>query len=249
MLFFLLRKWKRKRLARRPVPAQWTVHLEKHVPFFKKYGPADQERFLNLLKVFFWEKRWEGGAGIDVTEEMKVVISASAARLVMGLDLSYYDRLSTLIVYPYDYRHPEMGGAILGEASPLGIVVLSWPAVLSGLKNPRDGHDTAAHEFAHVLDYGDGDFDGTPPLHQYGQYQPWVRVMTKNFEALQMHKRRISRVLRDYGATNEAEFFAVATEAYFERPQALKKRAPEVYAELEKFYRPNTASDDPDGDR
>jgi Mlc titration factor MtfA (ptsG expression regulator) len=99
---------------------------------------------------------------MEIDDTVRVVISACAVRLVLHRDLSYFNRLTEIVVYPHDYRHKDDGGRILGEAHHWGTVVLSWPAVIHGAGNPDDGHATAAHEFAHVLDRAGGAFDGTP---------------------------------------------------------------------------------------
>jgi Mlc titration factor MtfA (ptsG expression regulator) len=157
-------------------------------------------------------------------------------RLVLNLDLSYYDRLTEIIVYPYIYSHRDDDRAFLGEAQDWGTVVLSWPAVLQGLADPGDGHDTALHEFAHVLDRATGKFDGTPKLKRSEDYRSWAQVMSRHYLRLRQGVSPESEVLRPYGAANEAEFFAVATEAYFNRALQLKKRLPDLYAELQAFY-------------
>jgi Mlc titration factor MtfA (ptsG expression regulator) len=113
---------------------------------------------------------------------------------------------------------------------------------VGGLRNPRDGHDTATHEFAHVLDRGDGRFDGTPELRASADYAPWAEVMSHHFLELRERSPRQRRVLRDYGATNEAEFFAVATETFFEKGRQLRERAPDLYEELRRFYRCDPAN-------
>jgi len=235
-MFGWYRSWRRKRWAKRPFPGEWLPYLEDKVPFFKHLEGERRERFLELLKVFVWEKQFIGAGGLEISDEIKVVIGASAVRLVLHLDLDYYDRLTEIIVYPYVYHHPDSDGAILGEAHAWGTVVLSWPAVLKGLANPRDGHDTAAHEFAHVLDREDGAFDGTPDLRARADYAPWAEVMSEHYLALRDDHRKERSVLRPYGGINEAEFFAVATEVYFERPALLKERLPDMYEALERFY-------------
>jgi Mlc titration factor MtfA (ptsG expression regulator) len=123
------------------------------------------------------------------------------------------------------------------------VVVLSWPAVLEGLRRPCDGHDTALHEFAHVLDRASGAFDGTPVLDNRRDYQSWARVFSTSFQALRSGQWRERMVLRDYGAENEAEFFAVAVEAFFERPALMRRLLPELYAELRKYFRFDPAQD------
>jgi Mlc titration factor MtfA (ptsG expression regulator) len=231
-----LNKLKRKRLARRPIPEKWLTILEESVPFYPRISGEMRRRFLETLKIFIWEKYFIGAGGMVITDEVRVVIAACAVRLVLHLDLSYYDRLSEIVVYPYVYRHLDEEVAILGEARNWGTVVLSWPAVLQGLASPKNGHETATHEFAHVLDRADGVFDGTPKLRARADYRPWAEIMSRHYLGLQKGDPIEGRVLRQYGATNEAEFFAVATESYFERPQLMKELIPDLYAELQAFY-------------
>jgi len=235
-MFGLIRRWRRRRLAREPFPKGWLEILEREVPFYPRLPSVQQDRLRQMVKVFAQEKHFIGAQGMQVTDEVRVVISASAVRLVLWLDLSFYDRLTEIVVYPYVYRHRDTDGAILGEAHQWGTVVLSWPAVVQGLANQCDGHDTAAHEFAHVLDRGGGSFDGTPELRERADYDPWAQVMSTHYLKLQKRAPRERRVLRMYGATNEAEFFAVATEAYFEKPKQMKELTPDLYAELQAFY-------------
>lgn len=109
-------------------------------------------------------------------------------------------------------------------------------SVVAGLRYVCDGHDTALHEFAHVLDKGGGSFTGTPRLRANEHYRPWAEVMSRNFLALQAGKAPQRLVLREYGATNEAEFFAVATESFFERPRQMRSLTPDLYQELQRFY-------------
>lgn len=239
-------RWLRRRgYRKRPVPAAWETHLRARVPFYGRLDPALRERFLAYLKCFVWEKHFIGAGGMEITDEVQVVIGAAAVRLVLHLDISLYDRLTEIVVYPSHYQHPERDGVIFGEAHDWGVVVLSWDAVVHGLVNPADGHDTAIHEFAHVLDRIDGSFDGTPPLHGRADYRPWARIMSHHYLALQKRGKAERRVLRAYGATNEAEFFAVATESFFERPAQMKARLPELYAELQRFYGFDPAAGEP----
>jgi Mlc titration factor MtfA (ptsG expression regulator) len=242
-MFRLLTQWKRRRFDRRPFPPHWLPFVRDYVPFYRDLDERSRERFLRLVKVFVWEKHWIPAGGLEMTEEIPVVIAAAAVRLVMGLDLSYYDRLTEIIVYPSTYKHPDEDHvAVFGEAQTWGTIVLSWDAVKHGLSNPHDGHDTALHEFAHVLDIADGNFDGTPQLETRADYRSWVRVMAPNFHALRRRDRRQRQVLRMYGAENEAEFFAVATEAFFEKAATMKERTPALYKELSEFFQQDPAS-------
>ena len=242
-MFGLFQSWKRKRLADTPFPPEWEPYLEP-LRFLDTMAPEELARFRTQLKVFVWEKSWYGAGGACVTDEMKVTIAACAARMVRNLPLDMYAKLREIVVYPGHYRHPDEDDfTVYGEAHHFGTIVLSWDAVKKGLRTRHDGRDTALHEFAHALDVADGWFDGTPELERGADYRDWTRVMGEHFARL----RRAAdgdgsaggardHVLRDYGALNEAEFFAVATEAFFEKPGALRRRAPELYEELHAFY-------------
>jgi len=191
--------------------------------------------------VFEHEKAFVGAGGFEVTEEVRVVISAAAVRLVLCLDIGVLDRVSEILVYPGAYQRPSRGGAnqdgaILGEVSDWSTVVLSWEDVLAGLRNAHDGLDTATHEFAHVLDRQSGAFDGTPTLRAREDYAVWGHILSEHYLRLRRGDSKGRSVLRDYAATNEAEFFAVATEVFFERSGMMKRRAPDLYGELQRFY-------------
>jgi Mlc titration factor MtfA (ptsG expression regulator) len=234
--------WRRRRrrgVRANPLPAAWSEILDRNAPFVARLSAAERAHLEGDIQVLVAEKVFIGAGGMEITDEVKVTIAAAAARLVLHLDVDRYDDLTEIVVYPAAYKHPGAtadDGAVLGEAHSWGVVVLSWEAVIAGMKNPGDGHDTAVHEFAHVLDRADGAFDGAPELHAGEHYRPWATVMQRSFDRLRGRDKQLRRVLRDYGATNEAEFFAVATEAYFERPADLRRRAPALFAELERFY-------------
>ncbi|PTL84930.1 M90 family metallopeptidase [Vitiosangium sp. GDMCC 1.1324] len=232
----LFRALHRRRLLRRPFPPEWLGYLEQRVPFFRELAPELRERFLEQLKVFAWEKEFIGAGGFSITDEVRAVVSATAVRLVVHLDLSYYDRLREVIVYPDAFLIPDRTGVVLGEAKNWGTVILSWQSVLAGLSNPHDGHSTATHEFAHVLDREDGAFDGTPQLRRYSHYRAWASVMGEHFLKLRQGQRLERQVLDDYGGVNEAEFFAVATESFFEKPLQMREKTPDLYEELKRFY-------------
>lgn len=235
-MFGLLRRWRRRKLRAAPTPAAWTDILARNAAFVARLAAAERAKLEGDIKVLVAEKHFIGAGGMEITDEVKVTVAAAAARVVLHLDVARYDDLTEIVVYPGAYRHAGQDGAVLGEAHHWGTVVLSWDAVVTGMRNPRDGHDTAVHEFAHVLDRTDGSFDGAPELHASEHYRPWATVMQHGFDRLRGRDRSLRKVLRDYGATNEAEFFAVATEVYFERPGELRQRAPALFAELERFY-------------
>jgi hypothetical protein len=236
-MFGIFKSHRRKKLYERPLPDAWDELLHDHFSFIAELPDDERELFYRHLKLFLWEKDWFGTHGLEVTDEMKLVISASAARLARKLPVEVYDRVKEIGVYPKGFKPPhddEFHAA--GMAHDFGTVVFSWDAVKEGIAIPNDGQDTALHEFAHMLDLNDGVFDGTPKLHTYRDYAPWVDVLSDHFDRLQDNPDRYD-IIDEYGATNEAEFFAVATEFFFEKPETLKRDAPDLYEELRKYYK------------
>lgn len=232
----LINWFKRKIADKKPFREEWREIVRDWFPGYDELDSEQRARFDKHLKLFMYNTHFFGAADLQVTEEMKVVVASSAARIARNLPFDVYDRLTEVVLYPASYRHPEKHAEVLGEAHHWGTLVLSWDAVRRGVCTSNDGHDTAVHEFAHVLDIADGWFDGTPELEDGSQYESWSRVMAHHFHELQ--KENLGRgVLRDYGAINEAEFFAVATEAFFEKPKKLRREAPELYEQLRTYYR------------
>lgn len=243
-MFGILRNLKRRKLRAQPVPSSWNEVLKKHLRFFEKLDDAEREVFFEKLQIFLSEKSFIGAKDFNVTEEVKLVIAAQAVRLILYLDISYYNRLNEIVVYPYDYKravgdNTEYDGreaAYCGEVDDWSIVVLSWPSVLEGLTDANDGFNPGLHEFAHVLDRATGTFNGTPVLRKRAHYQEWAKVMSRHFLKLQKGASHQNAVLDDYGAENEAEFFAVSTEAFFERPHEMREMLSDLYIELKRFY-------------
>ncbi len=242
-MFFVLDFVRRKLAERGAFPQAWRSILRARVPFYQYLTADEKRRFERKLQVFARTKPFSGANGMVITDEVKVVVAAAAARLVMNLPGEHYGRLNEIVIYPSHYKHKDKQGVtVLGEAFGPGVVVLSYRAVLQGLSNPHDGHDTASHEFAHALDAADGAFDGTPELESVEAYGPFASVMTRSFNKLSAKVgRKQSDLLREYGATNEAEFFAVATETFFEKPEQLLRREPALYAVLAAYYRADPA--------
>ena len=179
-----------------------------------------------------------------------MTVAAQACLLLLRRDTDYFPHLLTILVYPSTYlveeqRHlegpvwEEGQTARLGETGrKLGTVVLAWDAAESGAADPADGKNVVLHEFAHQLDYENGAEDGTPALTTREQQLAWREVMRMEFASLRAaDETGIPTLLDTYGATNAAEFFAVSTEAFFERPRALRARHPRLYAELQRYFR------------
>lgn len=249
MVFGFLKRQRRRRLRKRAVPAQWQLILRGNFPLFHRLPAADQTELLGHVQVFMAEKQFEGCGGLRLTDEMRLTIATLACLLLLHRETDYYPQLSTILVYPTTYithgeRHLEgpiweTGSQhLLGHTQHrLGTIVLAWDAVRRGAANSTDGRNVALHEFAHQLDFEDYATNGAPVLASRDESVEWARIMTREFNALRIADETGTPTLLDtYGATNPAEFFAVVTEAFFERPLPLRARHPELYAALQRFY-------------
>lgn len=247
MLFSWLRKRRRASILAAPFPAEWLDHLKSNVSLYALLTDKEQQKLQGDLRIFAAEKTWEGCGGLTITDEIKVTIAAQACLLLVGVEHDYLDCVQTILVYPSGYRSPEgwvgPDGVVredtgrLGEAWHGGPVILAWDAVLLGGRDPRDGRNVVLHEFAHQLDFLDGMADGTPPLRDRAQYQAWHKVMTAEYARLvKESKHGKPKVLDAYGATDRAEFFAVATEAFFEKPLQMRQHHPALYELLSEYY-------------
>jgi MtfA peptidase len=264
-MFGFFKHRRRKRLLAMPFPAAWLEIIERNVRFYACLPDVDRRELEGLVQIFVAEKTFEGCSGLELIDEMKVTIAAQACLLLLHRQTDVYPRLDTILVYPSAYLAravKPIGGpmvlegesARLGESWTSGVVVLSWNDIKAGASDIHDGQNLVLHEFAHQLDREDGAINGTPLLEQKSQYLAWARVLSAEYERLQRDSRAgRSTVLDDYGATDPAEFFAVATECFFEKPRVLKKRHPALYEELKTFYRqdparllPGAASPPPD---
>jgi Mlc titration factor MtfA (ptsG expression regulator) len=245
---FWLKKYRRKRITQNPFPEEWLTILEKNLPFYKHLPDADKNELRRHILVFLAEKRFEGCAGLEVTDEMKVTIAAQACILLLHRKTDYYPGLHSILVYPHAFvinRPQHVGSGIfsegpqvlLGESWHRSSVVLSWDDVLHGAADIHDGQNVVLHEFAHQIDQSGGKGDSTEVLKNRTRYLAWARVLQKDYENLRRAEMKNRHdLLRGYAATNPAEFFAVATEYFFEKPKELKRKHPELYDELKQFY-------------
>lgn len=235
VIFKWLRNRRRRQLLAEPFPEEWDEWLA-DLPFVGRLPGAAQSRLRSILRVLVAEKTWEGCGGLQMTDRMKVVIAAQAALLLLGVDHDHYRRVREVLVYPGSFVTSEQT-AVDGLAWHRGPVILAWDAVRIGGDNWKDGRNVVLHEFAHRLDMLDNWIDGTPPLADAEQREAWVRVMTREFEDLKESERRSRPTLLDkYGTMNPAEFFAVCTEAFFEKPEPMRRRHPELYALLATYF-------------
>lgn len=233
----LQRRKAKGKVRPKPLPRAWRHILQRNVPFHAELPARLRPVFNDQLRRFLETKKITGAGGFEVTDEVRVTVAAAAVRLTLALDFKRYRRLSEIIIYEGDYLHPEEEPVYAGEAHAWGVVVLSWESVLEGLQEGPDGvPDTATHEFAHAIDRASGEFDGTPELRSMKDYPEWVQTMSRRFINLRKGRQKELSVLDPYGAENEAEFFAVASEVFFNRPGLLLEVLPDLYGVLRRFY-------------
>lgn len=241
------RQRRRERIRRQPFPAEWVQLLRSRLPAYSRLPLPDQEELQRQIMVFLAEKRIEG-CGVEVTDGMRVTIAAHACLLTLRLDPDCYAKVRTILIYPRTFvpRRPDLSAhwpaespvPTLGESWRAGVVVLSWKGVRQGVLDPDDGKNLVLHEFAHQLDQEDGSADGVPLLDPPLDYRTWTAVLQSEFRRLEAEAAAgMETVLDPYGATNPAELFAVATEAFFEKPQQLRDGHPELYEQLKQYYR------------
>jgi Mlc titration factor MtfA (ptsG expression regulator) len=252
MIFAWLKNRRRRKLLAQPFPAAWLEFLHNNVAHYRYLSGAEQAKLRDELRIFVADKNWEGCGGLAMTDEMKVTIAAQACLLVLGMRHNYFDRVLSILVYPHGYRDPmdgfggdglvHRGQARLGESWYRGPVVLAWDHVRFEGQHPSGGKNVVFHEFAHQLDMLDGIINGTPPLGSPEESRRWAEVMTAEYKQLQSASEHGQATLLDqYGTTNEGEFFAVATECFFDRPVALRQRYPRLYELLRDYYRQDPA--------
>ena len=254
MLFGWFKRRRRRKLLAEPFPDAWLAPLREALPCYDALSEDERRRLRDDLRIFIAEKTWTGCGGFEMTDRARVVVAAQACLLLLHLDHDYYKDVREVLMYPSTFVVPDRslgpGGVVseaeratLGQAWRRGPVVLAWDSVRGGAANAEDGRNLVYHEFAHKLDLLDEVADGTPPLRRRERYEAWRRVMTREYERLiEASGRGRATLLDRYGATNPAEFFAVATEIFFEQPRQMRRRHPDLYALLRDYYR-----QDPDG--
>lgn len=247
LLFFYLTVWRDQAIRRRPFPELWRFVIVKKLLVYSSLSNEEQQRLQQLVQLFIAKKRFVGCGGLEITDEIRVTIAAEACLLLLNQGWSVYPKLYSVLVYPSAFRAEReqqqadgtvtmAGHNLLGESWSNGKVILSWDDVEAGVGDFTDGQNVVLHEFAHQLDSESGTTNGAPLLRR-NSYKSWATVLSNNFEDLKwrsMHQQKT--VMDEYGTTNPAEFFAVATETFFEKPQQLFKMRPELYEELCQYY-------------
>lgn len=199
------------------------------------------------INVFLDEKNFIGCDGMEIDDEIRVTVAAHACMLLLNRPARYFPGFTSILVYPDTYVVRETTYDDLleveeeetrhGESWHRGPVVLSWNEVLRGASGTNDGNNVVLHEFAHKLDEENDVGDGLPILEDDSQYAAWVEAFTKEYRELERGGvSRMHPVLDDYAFTSPAEFFAVATESFFEKPAKMKETLPELYEQLKRYY-------------
>lgn len=250
-----LRFWRRP--APEPVPTDQLRRLtSRWLAPWPTLTRDEQAHLLDLSATLVDGLRWEAAQGFAVTDAMRVAVASHAALLVLAFEggLDSYRDVSSVIVHPStivkrgtkyvgDGMFTDDDDPIIGEAIHRGPVLISWDAAAQQAREPQRGENVVYHEFAHRLDMLDGVSDGTPLFDDDDQLDEWVRVCTQSLRRLRKHEE--PSVLRNYAATNPAEFFAVATEVFFTRPAALREENAELYGVLRAYFGQDPAARQP----
>ena len=248
LLYPVLIKKRRNHLKHRPFPSLWRAIIENNLPIYLRLSPEERRRLQGHIQVFLAEKQFIGCGGLQITEEMRLIVAAVACLLLLNERDQYFPKLRSILIYPSAYLVNETTSvgsyvveerrvARLGESWTNDQLVLSWEQVKQDTGNWRDGHNVILHEFAHQLDQEDGKAEGVPILPRTLDYAIWAKVMTEAYQQLCNDvERDVKTVMDSYGATNPAEFFAVATETFFEKPHQLLNQHPALYEQLQRYY-------------
>ncbi|GGP81191.1 zinc-dependent peptidase [Shewanella ulleungensis] len=239
---------KHQRITAQPFPNAWRTILKARFPYFKAMPTDLQLQLKKHIQIFIAEKQFVGCGGFVINDEVKVTIAAQACLLLLNRQTDYYPKLKQILVYPaafiVEQNRTDIAGVqstqrnvLLGESWEYGKVVLSWNSTLEGAADPFDGSNVVIHEFAHQLDQEDGTANGAPPLNDITAYRSWSQTLGEEFKQLQhcaVHQK--PSLFNYFGATNPAEFFAVISETFFERPAEFYQQHQKLYKELSQFY-------------
>jgi MtfA peptidase len=250
---FGLRERRRRKLRATPLPPAWEAILREEIALCARLPAGDQAELRGLVQVFLAEKRFEGCGGLALEDRMRVIVAAQACLLLLRREHRFYPQLQSVLLYPEgfvaDEELEEVDGVVgvddgerLGESWGQGALVLSWKDVVLDLRRPDDGFNVVLHEFAHQIDDEAGISEGTAPLEGEAGRR-WAEVWEKEYAKHALAVDRGKRTFMDeYGADDPGEFFAVATEHFFEEPRELRAHHPQLYEQLKLFYRQDPAA-------
>ncbi len=242
-----LQRSRRNNLFLKPLPPDWIQILEKNVSIYSLLPQNLREELHGRINIFLDEKEFIGCAGLQISNEIRVTIAGNACILLLKRDKRCFPRFTTILIYPDTYvsREVKSDGLVVvheesvraGESWYRGPIVLSWADVMRGSLNNSDGHNVVLHEFAHKLDEENEIMNGLPVLRDSSHYAEWAEVLSKEFDSLLIRiDRGTNSVIDAYGAVSPSEFFAVATESFFEKPLLMKNKLPDLYQQFKRFY-------------
>ena len=241
--------WQTRKIHRRraallePFPAEWEAALQRDVVFFRVLDPPDRERFRRQLQVFLGEKRITG-IKVQLDTTTRVLAAASAIIPIFGFPRWEWDQIDEVLIYPNRFDHEfqfgsKQGQNILGMVGTGGLsrlMILSKPDLISGFRNATDKRNVGVHEFAHLVDKTDGAIDGVPSMGLDREaVAPWIDLMRRKMADIEAGRSDIN----PYALTNQAEFFAVTSEYFFERPGVMQRKHPDLYTALERIFNQN----------
>ena len=239
MIFGWFRKRRRTRLLSQAWPSEWDLHLNRNVRLTWQHSADEKIRLQDRIKIFVGEKHWEGLEGLELNDEIKVTIAGQACLMLMGVEDYVFDNVKTILVFPQSFFRESNEGPQhrSGEAWQGGPIVLSWKDSLRGGRNEDDGQNVVIHEFAHALDGLDGEMGGNISFDSESKRQQWREVVEKEYaELVDAESAGRSTLLDPYGATNRAEFFAVAAETFFEQPHRLFREHTQLFELLADYF-------------
>jgi len=233
-----------KKLKKTPLPEKYKKHIL-NLPEYQKLTPQQKKIIEYKIQRFLKEKEFIG-IKLKITDEIKTVIAFYACLITLAYEDFCYPDLKYIYVYPHTIvLNTHQNGAVIsneeilisGEALKDGVII-AWDEVKKDIKLKRN---VVIHEFAHILDFEEGEINGIPPIEE-SKYTEWSKIMFKEYEKFReklLKNRLLGKysLIDKYAATNKAEFFAVLSEYYFKKPEILKKHFPKIYKELKSFYK------------
>ena len=243
LLYAVLRKQKTEPAPVTPVPEVYKKILQQEVPFYQQLNAAQQKSFENRLQQFLSGVKITGVKTV-VEDIDRVLVAASAIIPIFNFEGWRYVNLHEVLLYPDSFNHDfEQHGAgrdilgMVGSGAMNNIMILSQFELRQAFSNKTGKNNTAIHEFVHLVDKTDGSIDGVPAFILDKQYLlPWLQRMREEIDLIRNDQSDIDA----YGASNESEFFAVVSEYFFERPELLQEKHPELYELLLKIFNPQT---------
>lgn len=241
-MFDWFKTYRRRQLLVQPFHPEWLQYLSQGVRHWSRLSEPERSRLCDCVRIIIAETYWEGCQGFSISDEVRVTIAGNASLMLLGTEAYYFDGVRTILVFPGSFARRVQDGFLVtegvhrsGEAYQSGTIVLSWEDVEVDRHYP--GHNVVIHEFAHHIDGLDGAMEGTPPLSSARELQQWRIVARREFEQLVQHARQGRRTLLDhYGAKSPAEFFAVASECFFERAADMQRQHTRLFDLFTQLY-------------